>query len=72
MTKDHYRTALATVGLTPTGAARFFKIKERLARRWYKGDLPIPFSIELSLRLMIQLELTALDVIATEINHGAK
>ena len=72
MTKDDYRAAIAAIGLTPTSAARFFRVNERLARRWASGELPIPYSVELSLRLMIQLELTALDVIATEINHGAK
>jgi hypothetical protein len=70
MTKDDYRAAIAGVGLTPTSAARFFRVNERLARRWAKGDLPIPYSVRLSLKLMIRLELTAIDVVREELNQA--
>jgi hypothetical protein len=70
MTKDDYRAAIAGVGLTPTSAARFFRVNERLARRWAKGDLPIPYSVRLSLKLMIRLDLTALDIIREELNQA--
>ena len=67
--KNNYRTAIAEVGLTPTSAARFFRVNERLARRWASGDLPIPYSVELSLNLMIRLKLTALDVVREELGR---
>jgi hypothetical protein len=70
MTKDDYRAAIASVGLTPTSAARFFRVNGRLARRWAKGDLPIPYSVKLSLKLMILLELTAIDVVREELNQA--
>ena len=59
MTRNQYRAAIARVGLSQVGAARFFGSNERTGQRW-AADGPPP-AVAVCLRLMIALDLSAAD-----------
>lgn len=42
MTKDEYRTAIETLGLSQAAAARLLGVDERTSRRWACGERDIP------------------------------
>jgi hypothetical protein len=52
VTSDRFREYLDQFGLSQHGAARFFGVDERVARRWATGDLDIPRSVEMTFMLM--------------------
>ena len=60
MTRNEYRKAIAIVGLSQLGAARFFKAGPRTGQRWAAKSPPN--GIALCLRLMLALKLSANDV----------
>lgn len=53
MTQNQYRAAIAKLGLSQCGAARFLDIDERTSRRYALGQAAIPESVAKLLRLMI-------------------
>jgi hypothetical protein len=53
MTPAQYATAIDRLGLSQVGAARLFGVDPRTSRRWISGDLVIPRSVALALRLMV-------------------
>lgn len=53
MSIDEYRETVQALGMTLTGAARYFRVDERTARRWANGELPIPFAVGLLLRFQL-------------------
>ena len=67
MDPQEYREALGKVGLTLTSATKFWRVDDHNHRRWANGAVRVPYSVELALRLMIRLELTALDVVTEEL-----
>ncbi len=54
MTANQYRAAIANLGLSQVGAARFFEVGDRTSRRWISGEYPIPPAVDYCLRLMIK------------------
>jgi hypothetical protein len=54
MTPTQYVATLKRLGLTQVGAARLFGVDPRTSRRWVAGDLVIPRSVALALRLMVK------------------
>ena len=61
MPAKEYRKAIAIVGLSQLGAARFFKAGPRTGQRWAaKGP---PNGIALCLQIMLALKLSANDVL---------
>jgi len=61
MPAKEYRKAIAIVGLSQLGAARFFKAGPRTGQRW-ASEGP-PNSVALCLRLMLVLKMSASDVL---------
>jgi transcriptional regulator with XRE-family HTH domain len=57
MTAKQYRDAIRALGLSQAGAAQFFKVDDRTARRWALGESEIPEAVAMLLRLMIRLRL---------------
>lgn len=53
MSLEEYRESIQALGMTFTGAGRFFRVDERTVRRWATGELSIPFAVSLLLRLML-------------------
>lgn len=53
MTAKQYRAAIAALGLSQVGAARFLGVGDRTSRRWAAGD-EIPEVVELLLDMMIK------------------
>jgi hypothetical protein len=58
MTGAEYRDALARLGLSQVGAARFLGIDDRTSRRWALGEVSIPVSVHILLELMIRVRLS--------------
>ncbi len=54
MTPTQYREAIARLGLTQVAAGEFLIGNPRTSRRWASGDSPVPRSVALLLRLMIE------------------
>jgi hypothetical protein len=57
MSADEYRSALAKLGFSQVGAARFFMADPRTGRRW-AADGP-PGGVAVALRIMLRLKLSA-------------
>ena len=57
MTRTQYRSAIALVGLSQVGAARFFGANTRTGQRWAANGPPPPVAV--CLRLMLALDLSA-------------
>jgi hypothetical protein len=70
MTPSEYRAALAEVGLSLTGASKFFQTDERTTRRWAADDggKEVPHAVAMTLRLMQRYQLTPDDVTALVID----
>jgi transcriptional regulator with XRE-family HTH domain len=64
MTTDRFREILELVGMTQVGAARFFDVDERTARRWAAGEIEIPRSIAMLLELMAARKVKAAYLLA--------
>lgn len=62
MTANQYRAAIEKLGLTQNGAAAFLGVSERTGRRFALGEVAVPSSVAMLLRLMIRLKLTTKDV----------
>lgn len=56
MNPTEYRAAIATLGLSQVGAARFLGVHDVTGRRWAKEGCPAP--IGKFLRLMLALKFT--------------
>lgn len=69
MTDEEFRDALEDLGMTQIDASRFLCIGERTSRRWASGEIEVPRSVELLLKLMLAYELSPDDV--TEISEGS-
>jgi hypothetical protein len=61
MTKNQYRTAIAAIGLSQSGAALFLQIGIRTSHGYANGA-PIPEGYAKLLRLMVRLKLKPEDV----------
>lgn len=64
MTPEEYRAALLRLGVSQVQAAVVFGVDERVARRWAKGDRPIPALVVKILRLMLDGKITIGDLAA--------
>ena len=53
MTTAEYRAALAALGLTQAGGARFLGVDERTSRKWATGERNIPEPVSRFLRFLI-------------------
>jgi DNA-binding transcriptional regulator YiaG len=42
MTPDEFKSKLASLGLTQTGASRILRVDDRSVRRWVSGERPVP------------------------------
>ena len=58
MTPDEYRDALASLGLSQSGAARLLGVDARTSRRWVSGERDIPEIAARFLRFLIAAEIT--------------
>jgi len=54
LTPDGFRNLLEEIGLSQHEAARVFGVTVRTARRWARGDLPIPDKVHALLIAMKQ------------------
>lgn len=52
MTPSQFRAILDRLGFPQVGAAQFLDVDDRTVRRWIAGDVPVPRSVEMLLRLM--------------------
>lgn len=52
MTPAEYRETIKALDLSQVGAARLFGVDPRTSRRWALGELPVPRTVVLCLRLM--------------------
>lgn len=64
MTPTEYRAAIESLGLSQVGASRFFGVDPRTSRRWALGELAIPRTVELCLRIMIARNVSAAEASA--------
>lgn len=48
MTADDLKSTAAALGLSGRGLARALDVNEKTYRRWIKGDVPIPRTVELA------------------------
>ena len=55
MTSNEFREALERLKMPLIFAARMFKVNYRTAQRWASGDIPVPRGVELTLRLLIEV-----------------
>jgi hypothetical protein len=62
MTPSQYRQAIARLGLTQVAAGEFLIGNPRTSRRWALGESPVPRSVALLLRLMIEHDIKPEDV----------
>lgn len=53
MSPQELDRALAKLGMTQNGAARYFGIGERTMRSYIAGDLPVPVTLVLALTALI-------------------
>jgi DNA-binding transcriptional regulator YiaG len=56
MNKTEYRSAIASLGLSQAGAARFLGVNERTSRRWAIDGDPPPEAVAMLLRLMVAVK----------------
>lgn len=56
MNKSEYRSAIASLGLSQAGAARFLGVNERTSRRWACDGDPVPEPVAMLLRLMLVVD----------------
>lgn len=52
MNQYEYRAALDATGLNQSSAARLFGVDPRTSRRWASGELAVPRTVGLCLRMM--------------------
>jgi hypothetical protein len=57
MTASQYRKAIARLGLSQVAAGRLLSGDPRTSRRWASGESPVPKSVGLLLRILIQFEI---------------
>jgi hypothetical protein len=50
-----FRNALSQLGMSQLGCARLFRVSGRSVRRWVAGHQPVPWCVELCLRLQLLL-----------------
>jgi hypothetical protein len=62
MTKDDYRAALVALDLSQIAAAKFLHANERTSRRWATGGAPIPWNVEMVIRIMLYYRIMPADV----------
>jgi len=58
MTADDYANAIAELGLSQVGAARFLDIGERTSRRFIADESVIPVHVEMLLNIMVKHGIT--------------
>ena len=54
MSQDEYRGALAQLGLAQTEVGRLLGVDPRTARRWARGEAPVPGPVEMHIRLWLE------------------
>lgn len=57
MTPNQYRSAIAALGLSQSGAAQFLGVSLRCSQNWASGEFVVPEAVAKLLRLMIRLGL---------------
>ncbi len=62
MSPQQYRDAIAQLGMSQVRAGEFLIGNPRTSRRWASGDSPVPRSVALLLRLMIEHDIKPDDV----------
>ncbi len=62
MSPQQYRDAIAQLGMSQVRAGEFLIGNPRTSRRWASGDSPVPRSVALLLRLMIEHDIRPEDV----------
>lgn len=67
-----YRTAIAGIGMTQVGAARFFGVDGRTSRKWIAGEFPVPPAVSMLLRVMQHYNLSPLHVQNISLRAEAK
>ena len=58
MTPAEYRAALANLGLTQVGAARFLGVGDKTSRNWASGRSEVPPPVARFLRFLIAAKVT--------------
>lgn len=58
MTAPEYRAAIKALDLSQVGAARLFGVDPRTSRRWALGEVAVPRTVALCLRLMVSYDVT--------------
>jgi transcriptional regulator with XRE-family HTH domain len=66
MTATQFREALERLGLSQIGAARLFGADARTARRWALGEVGVPPTVAILLRLMLRGKVTAAEIAAAQ------
>jgi hypothetical protein len=72
MTGEEYRLAVERLGMSLGGSAEFFGVTDKTARNWMTERHPIPNPVSMLLCMMIELELSPLDVIELDREGCAK
>lgn len=62
MSADEYRAALHKLGLTQARAAELIGVNPRTSRTYALGEWPVPWLVELLLRLMIKYDIPTEEV----------
>jgi hypothetical protein len=62
MNPTEYREALAALGLTQVGGAKFLGVDPRTSRHWASGDRKVPEPVSIFLRYLIAAKVTPAEV----------
>ncbi len=62
MTPKQYRAAIARLELSQVAAGRFLGVNPRTSRKWALGESPVPESVAILLRTMIERDLAPKDI----------
>lgn len=54
MTKEEFRNALKTLGISQMELGRLLDVAPRTARRWALDETPVPGPVEMHLRLWLE------------------
>ena len=66
MTGDDYKKAITVLKMTQVGSARFFGVNDRTVRFWISGRSPVPRVVSMLLRVMVELNLDPMHVLALD------
>jgi hypothetical protein len=62
MTGEQYKKAIAKLGMTQIGSAKFFGVNDTTCRRWISGKHSIPDSVAMTLMLMLENGISPADL----------